>query len=551
MKVVKVRNLIKKYGKNTVLKGVNYEIEKGEMGVIVGPDGAGKSTFLKIISGILEFDEGNVSVLGKDFKDYKNIENVREKIAFMPEGLGQNLYHTLTVEENLNFFAELYGIDKKLAEERKEILLKASGLYEFKNREAGKLSGGMMQKLGIICALIHMPELIILDEPTTGIDPLSRREMWELLMKMLVEENRTIIVSTTYLDEAEKGTFFSLFYDGKILRNMKPEELGERSVEDLFLDFLEKREEKFTFPFEVEDETPDPSIVVKNVYKYFGNFKALDNVSFEVRRGEIFGLLGPNGAGKTTLIKIMVGLYKPSKGEVIIAGERKPEKIKRKIGYMSQRFSLYKDLTVEENLLIRGGVYGIDFKKLKERIDIGLKSLKLENFRKNLVAELPLGIKQKVSLLSSILHLPPIVFLDEPTSGVDPFERKNFWKIIKYLSKEKGITVIVTTHHLDEAEYCDRVCLLNRGKVIALDTPQNLKEELRKTFGEPYELIPKDFSTAVEELKKRNILSIPYGRRIKIFLKENKAPLTNYFSLKKSKISMEDVFIGKLLPQEN
>ncbi len=550
MKTVEVRNLIKKYGKNLALKGVNYEIEKGEMGVIVGPDGAGKSTFLKIVSGILEFDEGDVFVFGKDFKDYKNVESVREKIAFMPEGLGQNLYHTLTVEENLDFFIELYGVDKRVAEERKEFLLKLSGLYEFRKREAGKLSGGMMQKLGIICSLIHMPELIILDEPTTGIDPLSRREMWELLMTMLIKENKTIIVSTTYLDEAEKGTFFSLFYNGKVLKNMKPEELGERRVEDLFLELLGEKKETFTFPFEVEEEIPDPSIVVKNVYKYFGDFKALDNVSLEVRRGEIFGLLGPNGAGKTTLIKIMVGLYKPTKGEVIVAGEGNPERIKRKIGYMSQRFSLYGDLTVEENLFIRGGIYGLDVKKLKERMDLGLKSLKLEKLRKSLVSELPLGIKQRVSLLSSILHLPPIIFLDEPTSGVDPIERKNFWEIIRYLSREKGITAIVTTHHLDEAEYCDRVCFLNRGKVVAIDKPENLKEEVRRKFGEPYEIIPKDFTGALEELNKKRILSIPYGRRIKIFLKEKEVPIKDYVSLKKSKVSMEDVFIAKLLTQE-
>ncbi len=553
MNVIEVRNLFKKFKKREALRDVSLSVKEGELGVVVGPDGSGKSTLLKIIAGVLEFDDGKVHVLGADFRKYREVERVRGRIAFMPEGLGHNLYHSLSVEENLNFFAELHGLPKGITDKRKEFLLKITGLYEFRNREAGKLSGGMMQKLGIICSLIHMPDLIILDEPTTGIDPLSRREMWKLLLMATSREGKTVLISTSYLDEAEKGTFFSLLYEGRILRTMKTEDLGDRSVEELFREEVAVRKEEVVIPFEIRGEAPDPAIVVKGVSKHFGGFKALDRISFEVRKGEVLGLLGPNGAGKTTLIKILVGLYEPTEGSIFVAGRKDPREIRRNVGYMSQKFSLYSDLTVKENLLLWGSAYGIPRVELERRIKEGLRMLRLEEFRDTLVGSLPLGIKQRLSLLSSFLHGPPILFLDEPTSGVDPVERAYFWKLIRHLSKDKGVTVIVSTHHMDEAEYCDRVCLLSRGKVIALDSPEKLKKETEREEGNAYEIIPEDIYGTLERLEKKGVTAVPYGRRLKIFTREDPKEILKdlrYSRLRKTKVNMEDVFVSRLARDE-
>ena len=553
MRVVEVKNLVKRYGKKEALKGISLSVERGDLGVLVGSDGSGRSTLLKIVAGVLEFNEGEVRVLGRDFRSYGEVERVRGRIAFMPEGLGHNLYHSLSVEENLDFFVQLHGLRRETARERKELLLKITGLEEFKDREAGKLSGGMMQKLGIACSLVHLPDLIILDEPTTGIDPLSRREIWRLLLMVSQKEGKTVLVSTSYLDEAERGTFFSLLHEGRLLRTMSPEELGNKSVEEVFREYVGEREEEISIPFGVRGEAPDPAIVVEGVSKDFGGFRALDGVSLEVRRGEVLGLLGPNGAGKTTLIKILVGLYEPSEGSVLVAGKRNPREIRRNIGYMSQKFSLYSDLTVVENLLLWGSAYGVPRGELKERIGLGLRMLRLEGFKSTLVKNLPLGMKQRLGLLSSFLHGPPILFLDEPTSGVDPVEREFFWTLIGHLSKELGVTALVSTHHMDEAEFCDRVCLLSRGRVIALDTPRNLKEELMRREGRAYEVRPKDLYLALEILEDRGITAVPYGRRFKFFTKEDPMDVLRgieYGELKESRVSMEDVFVSELTRYE-
>ncbi|WP_425480285.1 ABC transporter ATP-binding protein [Hydrogenivirga caldilitoris] len=310
-----------------------------------------------------------------------------------------------------------------------------------------------------------------------------------------------------------------------------------------------ERKEEVSIPFGIRGEAPDPAIVVDRVSKFFGSFRALDGVSLEVRRGEVLGLLGPNGAGKTTLIKILVGLYEPSEGKVLVAGEDDPRRIKRRIGYMSQKFSLYSDLTVRENLLLWGSAYGILGGELSERIEEGLRMLRLEEFRNILVKDLPLGIKQRLGLLSSFLHGPPILFLDEPTSGVDPVERKFFWKLIKHLSEEKGVTVLVATHHMEEAEFCDRVCLLSRGRVIALDTPAVLKRELELVEGRAYEVKPRDLYSSLEALERKGLTVVPYGRRLKFFTKgetEEVLREIDYEWLREAEVSMEDVFVGRL-----
>ncbi len=547
MSIVEVRDLSKRYRRKEALRGVSLEVEEGELSVITGPDGAGKSTLLKVVAGVLEFDEGKVRVLGADFGNYDEVERVRGKIAFMPEGLGQNLYQHLSVEENIGFFADLHGLPEEEKKERIELLLEVSGLKEFRDREAGKLSGGMMQKLGIICSIVHMPQLIVLDEPTTGIDPLSRREMWKLLLEEVLG-GKTVLISTTYLEEAERGTSLTILYEGKVLKSLKAEEIHELSVEEIFL--REKEVEGgVSFPFEVREEVPDPAVEVREVSKDFGNFRALDKVSLSIGRGEILGLLGPNGAGKTTLIKILVGLYSPTEGSVRVAGSSDPEEIKRKIGYMSQKFSLYPDLTVRENLLLWGSAYGLSRGELTERIEEGLKVLKLREFSGTLVGELPLGIKQRLGLLSAVLHTPPILFLDEPTSGVDPSERLYFWKLINYLSREKGVTVIVSTHHMDEAEFCDRICLLNRGRVIALGTPQELKRNVETRWGRAYEVVHENLYKGLRELERRGISVVPSGRRLKILTEEKPEEILrglSYRTVKPSEINMEDVFVAFL-----
>ena len=553
MNVVEAKNLTKRYGKREALKGISFEAERGSVGILVGSDGSGRSTFLKVLAGVLEFDGGEVRVLGRDFRKYREVEKVRGMIAFMPEGLGHNLYHSLSVEENLDFFIDLHGIGKEIARERKELLLRVTGLEEFRGREAGKLSGGMKQKLGIACSLVHLPDLIILDEPTTGIDPISRREIWRLLLTVSQREEKTVLVSTSYLEEAERGTFFSLLHEGRILRTMKSEDLGDRRVGEVFGEYIGRREEEIYLPFGIRGDAPDPAIVVEGLSKDFGNFRALEGVSLEVKKGEVLGLLGPNGAGKTTLIKILIGLYEPSEGKILVAGRKDPREIRKSIGYMSQKFSLYSDLTVMENLLLWGSAYDVPRGELRERIKLGLEMLGLEGFRDTLVGNLPLGMKQRLGLLSSFLHGPPILFLDEPTSGVDPAEREFFWSLIRHLSKDLGITALVSTHHMEEAEFCDRVCLLSRGKVIALDTPRNLKGSLKNREGGAYEIRPKDLYLALETLEKRGITAVPFGRRLRFFTKGDPEEVLrgiDYDRLRETEVSMEDVFVGELTRYE-
>ena len=606
MKVVESNRLRVRYRELVAVKGLSFEVERGEVFIFIGPDGAGKSSTLKAVSGVIRYDGGSLKVFGKDPNREREFQKVREKLSFMPQGLGHNLYKRLSVEENLEFFARLYGVEGREKRERMELLLKTTGLYPFRNREAGKLSGGMMQKLGLCCALIHRPELLILDEPTTGVDPVSRRDIWKLIYGF-VKEGVTVIVATSYLDEAERGSRVLLMKEGEALALGEPEEVAKTQNEVLVIegeDYLKayrelwrisntvrlkgkrvrvvaKEEEviralkglkvrvKKVQP-EIEDffvekvglkrvelpETlkprvtpPEDAVVVKKVVKAFGNFRAVDGVSFTVKRGEIFGLLGPNGAGKTTLIKTILGLYTPTEGEIRVAGERNREKIKELIGYMSQKFSLYADLTVAENLKLWGAVYGVPLKEV-ERITVQVAPIfDLEGYLKSLVEELPLGIKQRVSLLSALLHRPPILFLDEPTSGVDPAERDAFWQVIRELSKRFGATVLVTTHYLDEAEYCDRLLLMNRGKAVAQGSPEELKERVKQELGEPYLIYTENPFEAEESLKKAGFRAVIFGRKVKVFVRGELKPReilkagVKPVTIRRGEITMEDVFV--------
>ena len=535
MNVVEAEELVVTYrrGKVIAVNGISFSVKEGEVFVLIGPDGAGKSSILKAICGVKSYREGNLRVFGEDPNKEREFEKIKEKISFMPQGLGQNLYHKLSVEENIDFFAELYGVPLEEKEKRKEELLKITGLYSFKRRKAGKLSGGMMQKLGICCSLIHKPKLLVLDEPTTGVDPLSRREIWKLIYRFS-RGGTTVIVSTSYLDEAERGTGILFMEKGKELFKGTPEELtkvdlevfvvegkdieeayhrawtisktprfkGNKlrvvssegklreilkdlnvsikkvkpNLEDVFVEKIGLVRVEVPEEFKPKVEVPDIAISVEGVTKKFGKFTAVDNVSFTVRRGEIFAFLGPNGAGKTTLIKTIIGLYSPTEGKIRVADRE--NNFKNLIGYMSQKFSLYSDLTVIENLILWGSVYGVKPSKVKEIFDSVSSSLGLRKFEREIVKNLPLGIKQRVALLSALIHSPAILFLDEPTSGVDPVERDALWQLIRGVSRKFGTTVIVTTHYMNEAEYCDRILMMNRGKIIALGTPDELKKEV-------------------------------------------------------------------------
>ena len=611
MSIVECENLRITYGRKVAVDDLTFSVEKGDVFVFIGPDGAGKSSVFKAVCGVLTYDGGRLKVFGADPNVEREFSGVRNRISFMPQGLGHNLYKKLSVEENLNFFADLYGIPRKEREERKELLLKLTGLWEFREREAGKLSGGMMQKLSLCCILIHMPELLVLDEPTTGVDPVSRREIWRFLYRFNREGN-TILVSTSYLDEAERGTellfmnggkalacgsydevvrtkgkvfvgrgegiyeayrelfkhFNTVRLKGKELRLVVPpdktelllrisEEFGvefsevKPNLEDLFIEKVGLKRVSLPSFLKPEISLPEEVLVVKGVSKRFDGFTAVDGVSFTVKRGEIFGLLGPNGAGKTTLIKTILGLYQPSEGEILIAGRRSSD-FKKFIGYMSQKFSLYSDLTVMENLTFWGSVYGLKLKVIRERVNEFSPLLGIDRYLHSITGSLPLGIKQRVSLLSALLHSPALLFLDEPTSGVDPAERDTFWQIIRELSVNFGVTTLVTTHYMDEAEYCDRLLLMNRGKAVAVGSPDDLKLQIEREFGRPYLLYTKYPFEVEEKLRLLGFKAFLFGRKVKVYLKEK--PKINEFKrlnlsvdrIEPSSVTMEDVFVFRV-----
>jgi len=477
MNAIEVHNLSKSYGKVQALKDINLEIHEGEIFGLIGPDGAGKTTLFRILATLLLPQKGSAIVDGKDVvKDYKAIRNC---IGYMPGRF--SLYQDLTVEENLKFFASVFGIDDIYAPLPSGRTGRGLGvspyhliediykmLEPFKNRPAGKLSGGMKQKLALSCALIHAPKVLFLDEPTTGVDPVSRKELWELLHKLNEQYGITIIASTPYRDEVFQCQRIALMEEGKIVAVGKPEDVMPE----------EKRVQRLT-PFVPPLGESEGVIVAENLTKQFGDFVATDHITFNVHKGEIFGFLGANGAGKTTAMRMLSGLSQPTDGWARVAGydvATQYEEVKKNIGYMSQKFALYDDLTVEENFNLFGGIYGMSHQQIKTNCQHWIERLEMQQEAKKLVGSLPLGWKQKLAFAVSIFHHPGIVFLDEPTGGVDAETRKQFWKLI-YQAADDGITIFVTTHYMDEAEYCDRVSIMVDGKIKALDTPENLKKQ--------------------------------------------------------------------------
>lgn len=465
MNAIEVNSLSKGYGKVQALRDVSFSVGRGEVFGIIGPDGAGKTSLYRILCSLLLPDDGTASVDGYDV--VSGLKEIRRRVGYMPGRF--SLYQDLTVEENLRFFATLFGTT--VEENYDSIKAIYTQIEPFRKRRAGALSGGMKQKLALCCALVHQPSVLFLDEPTTGVDPVSRKEFWEMLSQ-LKEREITIVASTPYLDEVRKCERVAFLSEGCIRGIGTPDEILT-TFRDIFNPpAIEK--------LEAGTKSNENAIEVEHLVKVFGSFHAVDDISFTVRKGEIFGFLGANGAGKTTAMRMLTGLSQPTGGNGKVAGfdiRTEYEQIKKHIGYMSQKFSLYEDLTVAENIRLFAGIYGMDDGEIRRKTTDLLDRLDFSAHRNTLVSSLPLGWKQKLAFSVSIFHDPHVVFLDEPTGGVDPATRRQFWELI-YDAAKQGITVFVTTHYMDEAEYCDRISIMVDGKIKALGTPEELKQKL-------------------------------------------------------------------------
>lgn len=471
MNAIEVNNISKHYGKVEALRNVSFSVEKGEVFGLIGPDGAGKTSMFRILCSLLLPNEGTAKVEGYDV--VSEMKDIRKRVGYMPGRF--SLYPDLTIEENLQFFATLFNTT--VEENYDSIKGIYSQLEPFRNRKAGALSGGMKQKLALCCALVHAPQILFLDEPTTGVDPVSRKELWEILAG-LKEQNITIVASTPYLDEVRSCERVGFLYEGRIQGIGSPDEILTEFADIFDPPGIERKEN--SRPNKANDDAN--VIEVEHLVKAFGSFRAVDDISFSVKKGEIFGFLGANGAGKTTAMHMLTGLNQPTSGTGRVVGfdiSTEYEQIKRHIGYMSQRFSLYEDLTVAENIRLFAGIYGMKEEDISRKTDELLLQLDFAKHRNSLVSSLPLGWKQKLAFSVSIFHNPGVVFLDEPTGGVDPATRRQFWELI-YDAAERGITVFVTTHYMDEAEYCDRISIMVDGKIKALGTPDELKRSLNQ-----------------------------------------------------------------------
>jgi ABC-2 type transport system ATP-binding protein len=566
--------LSKHFGELTAVVGISFQVYPGEIFGLVGPDGAGKSTTLRMLATIMDPSSGSARIAGFDVG--REAAPVKEHLAYMSQKFG--LYQDLTVRENIDFYADLYGVPKKGRGERIDELLDFSHMRPFLTRRAGDLSGGMKQKLQLICALIHTPRVLLLDEPTNGVDPLSRRDFWRILHK-LRQARVSILITTAYLDEAERCDRVGLLDRGRLIAVGTPDEIkglmqgriltirssaarkillllqgrltvlsakvfGDTvhlvcrdiretetrarqliteaglafdqiretrpSLEDVFVSVLDQdgrtaagtgQDQRSFFSSARAGTEGETAVQVEHLTRRFGSFIAVDDIGFQVRRGEIFGFLGPNGAGKSTTIRMLCGLLRPSSGNGSVAGFdilSQAEEIKLNIGYMSQKFSLYEDLTVSENINFYGGIYGLNGRRLEQRRDWAIDMAGLEDHRTSLTATLSGGWKQRLALACAILHEPPIIFLDEPTSGVDPLSRRRFWDLIAGMA-EQGITVFVTTHYMEEAEYCDRIALIYGGRMIAAGSPLELKT--RSMHDEIIDLRCPDPESLIEPLR--------------------------------------------------
>ncbi|MFV0359242.1 ribosome-associated ATPase/putative transporter RbbA [Tropicimonas sp.] len=488
--VAAVGSLTLRYGAVTALDDVNLSVPAGRMVGLIGPDGVGKSSLMSLLSGARAIRQGSVEVLGGDMADAGHRNRVCPRIAYMPQGLGKNLYPTLSVFENLDFFGRLFGHDRQERERRIADLLAATGMSAFRDRPASKLSGGMKQKLGLCCALIHDPDFLILDEPTTGVDPLSRRQFWDLIDDIRRERpEMSVIVATAYMEEAARFDWLVAMNGGRVLATGTPAELlastGAGNLDDAFVRLLPESERRGAEPLVIPPRGPaldaEIAIEAEHLTKKFGDFTAVDNVSFRIRKGEIFGFLGSNGSGKTTTMKMLTGLLEPTSGTVRLFGHRVDPSdmaVRRRVGYMSQAFSLYSELTVEQNLDLHARLFGLPPGDIPARIDEMVADFSLGEVLDTLPEDLPLGIRQRLSLAVAMIHRPEVLILDEPTSGVDPIARSEFWHILAGLSRDDGVTIFVSTHFMNEAELCDRISLMHAGHVLVSDTAGAIRESV-------------------------------------------------------------------------
>ncbi|MBS4759366.1 MAG: ABC transporter ATP-binding protein [Clostridium sp.] len=474
MQTVEIKNLIKTFDSSVAIDDLSLNIERGKITGLIGADGSGKTTLIRLIIGLMLPDNGEITTLG--LNPSKQKEKLNSKIGYMPQKFG--LYEDLTVIENLRLYADLKEVPYEFNK-----LLEFTSLIPFQNRLAGALSGGMKQKLGLACTLLGSPEFLVLDEPSVGVDPISRRDLMKMV-RDLITPHTTVLWSTAYLDEAHSFDTAVVLDKGKVIYNGKPEELAidAKEFEEKVIELMGgyKKEKSLI----AENYTPlktniECTVVADNLEKKYGDFYAVKNNSFCIKKGEIFGLLGPNGAGKSTSFKMMCGLAKPTSGTASLMGIdiiQNPEKARANLGYMAQKFSLYGSLTVRQNLEFFAAVYGIGLLVRKKRIDEIIKVFEFSKIQNQKSEDLPLGFKQRLSLACALIHNPPILFLDEPTSGVDVVTRRDFWNHITSLA-QKGVTILVTTHFMDEAEYCDRISLFYHGETIAVGTPQQLKNQ--------------------------------------------------------------------------
>ncbi len=473
------------YGKVVALADVNVVLPAGCMVGLIGPDGVGKSSLLALVSGARKIQDGRVEVLGGDIGERHFRAGVQPRIAYMPQGLGKNLYPTLSVFENVDFFGRLFGQDKNERAGRIADLLAATGLTPFRDRPAAKLSGGMKQKLGLCCALIHDPDLLILDEPTTGVDPLSRRQFWELIDSIRARRpGMSVLVATAYMEEAERFDWLVAMDAGRVLGAGSPAQLraqtGQATLDGAFIQLLPEERRQSHHEFVIPPRAADDgsfAIEAAQLSQRFGDFTAVDRVSFKIAPGEIFGFLGSNGCGKTTTMKMLTGLLPPSEGEAKLFGRpvnARDLETRKQVGYMSQSFSLYGELTVRANLDLHARLFHLPAARRAPRIAELMARFGLEPYAEKAAAELPLGIRQRLSLAVAVVHAPKLLILDEPTSGVDPIARDEFWELLVELSREQGVTIFISTHFMNEAERCDRISLMHAGRVLASDTPAGL-----------------------------------------------------------------------------
>ena len=485
--IIECNALTVRYKSTTAIHNIALSIPAGLTVGIIGPDGVGKSTLLSLIAGERVMQKGQLQVLGGDIRDEKHRAAICSDIAYMPQGLGKNLYPTLSVEENLQFFAKLFGHNRAQRRIRIDNLTKRTGLYPFLSRPAGKLSGGMKQKLGLCCALIHDPRLLILDEPTTGVDPLARSQFWSLIKDIRkAQPNITVLVATAYMDEAQQFDHLIALNAGEILASGSPasllEETQTTNLEAAFIALLpadakQQHRNVVVQPYKASEHTKT-AIEAKNLTMKFGDFTAVNNVSFTIGKGEIFGFLGSNGCGKSTTMKMLTGLLPQTSGEAWLLGSplaANDINTRYRVGYMSQSFSLYTELTVRQNLTLHAKLFKVASKILDSRVDEMLNRFALSHHQHSLPNDLPLGIRQRLSLAVAMVHKPEVLILDEPTSGVDPVARDNFWQLLISLARKDGVTIFISTHFMNEAVRCDRISLMHAGEVLVTDTPEAIK----------------------------------------------------------------------------